>query len=82
MVLYARNLIEFIDICHSFDIDRLPEGRTIDDLIWIQAYRTEMILVNPRINNTGRSIQGCECLCNNDQKDDQYYQYNRETSTL
>ncbi|GJZ85339.1 serine/threonine-protein kinase/endoribonuclease IRE1a, partial [Tanacetum coccineum] len=46
-VLYARNLDEFSKICHDYDIERLPGGRTIDDLLWMQEYATKMILVDP-----------------------------------
>ncbi|GKB38933.1 putative ribonuclease H-like domain-containing protein [Tanacetum coccineum] len=56
-VLYARNLDEFSKICHDYDIERLPGGRTIDDLLWMQEYATKMILVDPeRKNHTANGL--------------------------
>ncbi|GKB39073.1 serine/threonine-protein kinase/endoribonuclease IRE1 [Tanacetum coccineum] len=58
-VLYARNLAEFTKICHAYDIERLPGGRTIEDLLWIQKYHTKMISVDAKAkwkNNTTNGL--------------------------
>lgn len=43
MVYHARTLVDFINLCTGFGIEKLPDGRTMDDFNWMHHFQSNKI---------------------------------------